>query len=90
MTGLPFRCHVTQALEISEFQRRRMDASLQLHSARVELCGLELLLDKHGLEAAVTYLEDVAAPDTQVRAASFFFFFFLLLLLVFPLARMST
>mmetsp|Transcript_48190 Transcript_48190/g.95509 ORF Transcript_48190/g.95509 Transcript_48190/m.95509 type:complete len:1029 (+) Transcript_48190:70-3156(+) len=55
----------TKAVEIAEFQRKRMDLSLQLHSARVDLCGLELLLVKHSVEDALPYLDDVAAPDAQ-------------------------
>lgn len=50
-----------KALEIERFQRTRMDRSLQLALARCEAARLDLLQRHHGLEAAFTYLRELAS-----------------------------
>ncbi|KAJ1452504.1 N-acetyltransferase B complex non catalytic subunit-domain-containing protein [Pelagophyceae sp. CCMP2097] len=44
--------HASRAVELAEFQRTRMDPSMQLALARSELLSLELVLDHHALKAA--------------------------------------
>lgn len=58
-----------KALEIERFQRTRMDRSLQLALARCEAARLELLQRHHGLDAALTYLRELASgmlPESVV------------------------